>query len=90
MRKTLCILLLLLALAAPALAQTQVDEVRTQIGENYVAYPQLTGMADEAVQKKINDDIVLSSGRGQSSGHAGHAGGQPLGAEGGLPGKTAG
>ena len=62
MRKTLCILLLLLALAAPALAQTQVDEVRTQIGENYVAYPQLTGMADEAVQKKINDDIVLSSG----------------------------
>lgn len=62
MRKMLCILLLLLALAAPALAQTQVDEVRTQIGENYVAYPQLTGMADEAVQKKINDDIVLSSG----------------------------
>ena len=61
MRKMLCILLLLLALAAPALAQTQVDEVRTQIGENYVAYPQLTGMADEAVQKKINDDIVLSS-----------------------------
>ena len=51
MRKTLCILMLLLALAAPALAQTQVDEVRTQIGENYVAYPQLSGMADEAVQK---------------------------------------
>ena len=88
MRKTLCILLLLLALAAPALAQTQVDEVRTQIGENYVAYPQLTGMADEAVQKKINDDIVLSSG--QTSGHAGHAGGQPLGFEGGLPGEIAG
>lgn len=62
MRKMLCILFLLLALATPALAQTQVDEVRTQIGENYVTYPQLTGMADEAVQKKINDDIVLSSG----------------------------
>ena len=62
MRKTLCILMLLLALAPPALAQTQVDEVRTQIGENYVTYPQLAGMADETVQKKINDDIVLSSG----------------------------
>ena len=62
MRKTLCILMLLLALAAPALAQTQVDEVRTQIWENYVTYPQLAGMADETVQKKINDDIVLSSG----------------------------
>lgn len=53
MRKTLCILLLLLALAAPALAQTQVDEVRTQIGENYVAYPQPhRGMADEASAEK--------------------------------------
>ena len=27
-----------------------------------MAYPQLIGMADEAVQKKINDDIVRSSG----------------------------
>lgn len=90
MRKMLCILLLLLALAAPALAQTQVDEVRTQIGENYVAYPQLTGMADEAVQKKINDDIVLSSGVANHLVTLAHAGGQPLGFEGGLPGEIAG
>ena len=46
----------------PATAQGEVDEVRTQIGENHVAYPQLKGMADEEIQTKINDDIVLSSG----------------------------
>lgn len=44
---------------APA---ASVGEVRTEIGENAVAYPQLQGMADDTVQKKINDDIVLSSG----------------------------
>ena len=32
MRKTLCILMLLLALAAPALAQTQVDECARRSG----------------------------------------------------------
>lgn len=46
----------------PANAQMKVQEVRTQIGENHVAYPQLGGMADEAVQQRINDDIVLASG----------------------------
>lgn len=64
MRKLLFALALAAALTAvlPALAQGEVDEVRTQIGENYVAYPQLKGMADEEIQTKINDDIVLSSG----------------------------
>ena len=64
MRKLLFALALAAALTAvlPALAQGEVDEVRTQIGENHVAYPQLKGMADEEIQTKINDDIVLSSG----------------------------
>ena len=52
MRKTLCILMLLLALAAPALAQTQVDEVRTQIGENYVTYPQLAAWRMRPYRKR--------------------------------------
>lgn len=39
-----------------------VEEIRTQMGESAVSYPQLKGMSDEAVQQKINDDIVLSSG----------------------------
>lgn len=39
-----------------------IEEVRTQMGENTVVYPQLNGMADEAVQQKINDDIVMASG----------------------------
>ena len=43
-------------------AQAQTTEIRTQLGENYVAYPQLEGMADESVQQKINDDIVTASG----------------------------
>lgn len=42
-------------------AAPDVHDIRTTIGENFVAYPQLEGMADEAVQQKINDDIVLSS-----------------------------
>lgn len=40
----------------------QLTEVRTEIGENTVAYPQLTGMENTAVQTSINDDIVLQSG----------------------------
>lgn len=55
-----------------------------------MCYPQLTGMADEAVQKKINDDIVLSSGVANHLVTLAHAGGQPLGFEGGLPGEIAG
>lgn len=63
-RKLLACGLTLLALGVLTLgaAQAQTTEIRTQIGENYVAYPQLEGMADEAVQQKINDDIVTASG----------------------------
>ena len=60
----LCLAALLL-LPANGLAQSAsvtVEDVRTQIGENYVSYPQLKGMRDEAVQAKINDDIVMSAG----------------------------
>ena len=54
--------LLILSTFALGAAQAQTTEIRTQLGENYVAYPQLEGMADEAVQQKINDDIVTASG----------------------------
>lgn len=61
------IIMLILALCLPTLCLAQesvptVEEVKTQIGENYVAYPQLTNLADETIQAKINDDIVASSG----------------------------
>lgn len=49
-----------------------------------MAYPQLEGMADEAVQQKINDDIVTASGRDQPFGNVGHAGAKPMGLAGGL------
>lgn len=68
MKKRFAILLALLwlmpgfALAEKAPSQPSVEETRTQIGDNYVSYPQLKGMADESVQTKINDDIVLSAG----------------------------
>jgi len=54
--------LLILGAFTLGAAQAQTTEIRTQLGENYVAYPQLEGMADEAVQQKINDDIVTASG----------------------------
>lgn len=66
MMKKLCCCLaafLTMMLLLPAHAQEiTVEAVSTRFGENGVSYPQLKGMEDEAVQKKINDDIVLSSG----------------------------
>ncbi|MEG2207714.1 MAG: hypothetical protein RR065_06375 [Clostridia bacterium] len=67
-RIALGIWIVLLAAFLPVLAAVgeagesavSVREVRTEIGGNAIAYPQLQGMADEAVQQKINDDIVLS------------------------------
>ncbi len=48
--------------AQAAAEEITIEEVRTQMGENVVVYPQLKGMDDETVQQKINDDIVASSG----------------------------
>ncbi len=45
-----------------ALAEPRVSEVRTEVGESYVCYPQLEGLADEETQRRINDDIVTASG----------------------------
>ena len=60
-------MLLLLALAmcffaSAGMTEITIEEVRTQMGESAVVYPQLKGMEDEAVQQKINDDIVAASG----------------------------
>ncbi len=48
--------------AQAGMAQITIEEVQTRMGENAVVYPQLSGMEDETVQQKINDDIVTSSG----------------------------
>lgn len=48
--------------ASAGMAEITIEEVRTQMGESAVVYPQLKGMEDEAVQQKINDDIVAASG----------------------------
>jgi len=58
----LCLLALMLFVFGQAGAEITIEEVVTQIGENAVAYPQLSGMEDEAIQQKINDDIVVASG----------------------------
>ena len=64
-KRFLCLALLaagvLGASAASAASAVEVGEVRTQIGDAYVAYPQLEGLEDEAVMKAVNDDIVLSA-----------------------------
>lgn len=51
-----------LCLAETAPSRLAVEEIRTQIGDNYVSYPQIKDMEDTAIQTKINDDIVLSAG----------------------------
>lgn len=59
----ICLLVLALAFFAQAGAEEiTISEVLTEAGNNSVRYPQLAGMQDEAIQQKINDDIVLSSG----------------------------
>lgn len=65
LKKMLSCLLAVLLITSIAFAQeggVEITELRTQIGDSVVAYPQLAGMADAAVQQAINDDIVLSSG----------------------------
>jgi hypothetical protein len=42
-------------------AEPQVTEVRTEIGENRVAYPQISGLEDQAVEQAINDDIIMKA-----------------------------
>ena len=58
-----CAALMMLFSLAQARAQAlSIQDVTMQMGHNSVAYPQLSGLSDENVQKKINDDVVLSSG----------------------------
>lgn len=63
----LCILLTLspdAAASAPSASSgetaAQIQEISSESGENFVRYPQLSSMADPAVQQAINDDIVNS------------------------------
>lgn len=64
LKKCMALLLALLfcvCLQAEA-EEIEIKDVRTQMGENCVAYPQLSGMQDETIQQIINDDIVTASG----------------------------
>ena len=61
-RGWICLLAFLMLVFGRASAEVTIEEVVTQFGENTVSYPQLSGMEDEAIQQKINDDIVLASG----------------------------
>ena len=40
----------------------EVTEVRSQVGESFVSYPQLQGETGEEAEKKINEEILASSG----------------------------
>ncbi len=59
----LCFTLILLWGCASAESTTvpTLKDVRTTLDANVVAYPQLEGMADEAIQQAVNDEIVLKS-----------------------------
>ena len=65
LRKSMAWLVMLALLIGCAMAEkneVQITEIATEIGGHFVRYPQLAGMQDEALQRQINDDIVLSSG----------------------------
>ena len=57
----LAALVVLVALPLAWAGAIEVNEVRTEMGDAFVAYPQLAGLEDEAVMKAVNDDIVLSA-----------------------------
>ena len=64
LKKLMTLLLGCLLLSGCALAESteiRITEVSTEIGGHYVRYPQLEGMRDQAVQSRINDEIVLLS-----------------------------
>lgn len=52
------LLALALCLTLSAGLAAQVRDCRTQAGEAVVAYPQLTGLPDETVQRRVNDSIA--------------------------------
>lgn len=45
--------------SAAEAGQPQLKKISATVGESQVAYPQLEGMADTALQQAINDDIIL-------------------------------
>ncbi len=68
MRKLTALLLALLTFVSVGICfaeengtSPKISDVRMIIGDNCVAYPQLEGMADSEIQRRINDDIVASA-----------------------------
>ena len=64
-RRFTALLLLLLLVSGVALSRAEavkVEDVSATMGENTVRYPQLSGLPDSSVQKKINDGVVQSGG----------------------------
>ncbi|MEG0269787.1 MAG: hypothetical protein RR821_05990, partial [Clostridia bacterium] len=55
------LLMPILSAYATQIPTASVKEVRTAMGDNVVSYPQLENMKNKEIQKKINDDIVLSA-----------------------------
>jgi len=57
------LLLVLLMVSGVAFSEAEtvkVEEISAAMGESKVCYPQLSGLSDPSVQKKINDDVVQS------------------------------
>lgn len=67
MRRSAIVILMAFMLCIPAWAASaegsavSVKDVRTEIGDAVVAYPQLEGMSDADMQSAINDDIVTNA-----------------------------
>ena len=64
-RRLTALLLILLLVSGVALSRAEaakVEDVSATMGENTVRYPQLSGLPDSSVQKKINDGVVQSGG----------------------------
>ncbi len=64
-RRLTALLLILLLVSGVVLSRAEaakVEDVSATMGENTVRYPQLSGLPDPSVQKKINDGVVQSGG----------------------------
>ena len=64
LHRWICALLVAFALLPGGVALADaptVAPVETKLGENVVRYPKLEGLADEAIQAAVNDDIVESA-----------------------------
>ena len=60
-KKCIALVIVLLCVATSALAEVMLEEKGLSLGENAVHYLQVSGMEDQAVQARVNAQLLATS-----------------------------